>query len=101
MYIPPRDSSQWEKPEDCPDFPSPDPYGCNCRFSVECWEGWYDDYYFECYPEEREQWGRSYQYLEYPKRGWPVEKVRSFMQIHNIMLRFWKDVEQMIIDDYF
>ena len=47
------------------------------------------------------QWGRSYQYFEYPRRGWTVEKVRSFMQIHNIMLRFWKDLEQTIMDDYF
>jgi len=51
-YLTPREDSQFEKPEDCPDFPHPDPYRCNCRFSVECWEGWHDEFYFKCYPEE-------------------------------------------------
>jgi len=56
---------------------------------------------------KRNQWGRTYQVLEYPSyivKNYPkeehAERVSRFWNVANIMLRFWKRQEQTILDSF-
>lgn len=45
------------KPEDhtdCPDFPSPESERCWCPWgrNLECYEGWYDEFWYESHDAE-------------------------------------------------
>jgi hypothetical protein len=37
---------------DCEDYPHPDPSQCICDFQVECYEGWYDEYWYHSHDED-------------------------------------------------
>ncbi len=54
----------------CEAFPNPDAGNCICPFNKnrECYDAWFDEYYFQNYPEERDEMSTP-EMIDCPEHG--------------------------------